>query len=635
MRLQVAAWVGWASCGGGRAAPATPQSRTAAVAPATVAPPPGCDGRRTQPTAPTCNAATHSGRGGSTLSASGATCAGPGSSRQVAAVAAAVTVAVVVPAGNGGGDNGGGISSSGGVDSSSGGSSSGGGSIGGDGSGGLDRGARGDPSGVVVGAAGVGGAARAVPTRVTAPPRQRSMLRQLANEAVRASGRVEIALKQSGVLFASRGDPSGSAAGAVEGRGAAAASSAGRTPNGHGGSGGGGGGSGSSSSGSSSRNRRNGAPGAAAVGNHRRRSGQERRRQSPPAAPPWNVPPTDVEAVERALAAVTPEELCVMPTDYMPTTPTDRWAGGDSDSGDEGGVPTPEAAPTGGGGDAAGDGAADTRGEIGDRGRGGHAVSETVPPAAGSSRSGSPPPPADDDANAIIHIPVSAGRLVNMSVFILPAGTAIPLHDHPGMTVVTKVLWGTLHVESYDLVRPEGSASGWLTPSGGDVARAGPDDEAANGWHAGANGRTLSAADGGGNPPAPSPFVSPVVCPPHISVPLPPGLAVAHPPQTLVGGDIRTLGPAGGGNIHQFRASSAGRCALLDVSLPPYNFAGGRGVHYFAPAEPLDADTAASLVAAGVVPPPGVTFVTLTEVPSPPTYRTVDAVYYGPTVTVI
>jgi plant cysteine oxidase len=39
-------------------------------------------------------------------------------------------------------------------------------------------------------------------------------------------------------------------------------------------------------------------------------------------------------------------------------------------------------------------------------------------------------------------------------VFLFPARSTIPLHDHPGMSVFSKVLYGALSMRSFDWVEP-------------------------------------------------------------------------------------------------------------------------------------------------------------------------------------
>ncbi|KAG2536277.1 hypothetical protein PVAP13_9NG246400 [Panicum virgatum] len=109
-----------------------------------------------------------------------------------------------------------------------------------------------------------------------------------------------------------------------------------------------------------------------------------------------------------------------------------------------------------------------------------------------------------------------------IAVFFLPFGTVMPLHDHPGMTVFSKLLIGSAHVEGYDWVRPRvsGGGSRMLAEKVLD--------------------RDVTPASG-----------------------------------------TWALFPEAGGNMHRFVAGEETHCAFLDVLAPPYAPAEQRRCTYY------------------------------------------------------
>ncbi|GAB2211319.1 hypothetical protein Drorol1_Dr00016614 [Drosera rotundifolia] len=118
----------------------------------------------------------------------------------------------------------------------------------------------------------------------------------------------------------------------------------------------------------------------------------------------------------------------------------------------------------------------------------------------------------------------------SMGIFCLPESAVIPLHNHPGMTVFSKLLFGTMHMKSYDWVEDDHTTK-------------------------------------------------------SISGPLQAKVEVSRLAKLQVNAELSApcstsiLYPAAGGNMHCFTAITA--CAVLDVLGPPYNDADGRHCTYY------------------------------------------------------
>ncbi|KAB2058635.1 hypothetical protein ERO13_A11G231100v2 [Gossypium hirsutum] len=109
----------------------------------------------------------------------------------------------------------------------------------------------------------------------------------------------------------------------------------------------------------------------------------------------------------------------------------------------------------------------------------------------------------------------------SLCIFFLPETAVIPLHNHPEMTVFSKLLLGKMHIKSYDWVEPKDS----IPPSKLRLAR-------------------LKAN---------SVYTAPC--------------------------NTSVLYPTTGGNMHQFTAVTP--CAVLDVLGPPYSKEDDRDCSYY------------------------------------------------------
>jgi hypothetical protein len=163
---------------------------------------------------------------------------------------------------------------------------------------------------------------------------------------------------------------------------------------------------------------------------------------------------------------------------------------------------------------------------------------------------------------------VHAEPSLSIGIFVLPPGASIPLHDHPGMTVLSKLLFGSLRVVSYDMP----SAAGAATPNN-------PFQALLRGSGGGVSRRLLCDA--------------------------PSRREVCAPCPTL-------RLDAVGGNIHSFEALE--HTAIFDVLTPPYSDFEGRSCHYYEVDE-------AGVLESGVH--------KLREVPWPESLRVVNRPYDG------
>eukprot|EP00128_Syssomonas_multiformis_P010119 Colp12_sorted_trinity150504_noHs@30152 len=129
---------------------------------------------------------------------------------------------------------------------------------------------------------------------------------------------------------------------------------------------------------------------------------------------------------------------------------------------------------------------------------------------------------------------------LTMGVFLMKKGTKIPLHDHPDMYVLSKVIYGSIRLVAYDVVIPVQS------------------------------NRQVSCSEYLTNKSLLQGYTR--LC--HKTVDM-----------VLKEGDIHTTKPMDGGNFHEIEALED--TAFVDIMSPPYDNYRGRECFYY---EAIDAD---------------------------------------------
>lgn len=138
--------------------------------------------------------------------------------------------------------------------------------------------------------------------------------------------------------------------------------------------------------------------------------------------------------------------------------------------------------------------------------------------------------------------------ILQIGIFCLPQAAVIPLHNHPGMTVFSKLLFGSMHIRSYDWV----DSSKQIRSSNGELDVI----MFCAAW-------SCSCRQ----------FIIPSSIPGACLAKLNTDSVMNAPCETSI------LYPAAGGNMHCFTAVTP--CAVLDVLGPPYNGPEGRDCKYY------------------------------------------------------
>jgi len=160
-----------------------------------------------------------------------------------------------------------------------------------------------------------------------------------------------------------------------------------------------------------------------------------------------------------------------------------------------------------------------------------------------------------------------------IGMFIFPPYARIPLHDHPGMVVLSRILYGDLKVKAFDILpNEEQQERSSVTLDKPPVPDAGEPSTSGTGWAATLLNKLsirplLPNHDRPSPPPLPSTNTKGAL------------RAIEHELTTLTAPKISVLYPYRG-NAHEFTAGEYG-AAVLDVLMPPYKSEDNRDCTFY------------------------------------------------------